>query len=30
MQTLEAEGIEKFDASWNDLVESVGVALGQR
>jgi len=30
METLESEGVEKFDASWDDLVESVGVALAQR
>ncbi|MBT2519152.1 transaldolase [Streptomyces sp. ISL-90] len=27
METLEAEGVEKFDASWDELVESVTVAL---
>lgn len=30
MATLEAEGIEKFDASWDDLVESVTIALSWR
>jgi transaldolase len=30
METLETEGIEKFDASWNDLLESVTGALAQR
>jgi transaldolase len=30
MATLEAEGIEKFDASWDDLVESVKIALSWR